>query len=283
MKNVFIILVVLLVVSVAAQAAILHVGAAQPYTTIQAAVNASAYYDEIVIHAGVYIEDVSLVDKNYMTIRANTGDKAVVRGSFSFWNPSSATWSDNNLIKGLYFDRTGFASGWAAQHQYSRNNTYENVVFYGNNTSGSHGIYGNLEYGLNILRNSTVYGLYIPYSNGYAAGLHVMDSIIAFNGGQSYNYPGYAGAAMYSDYYSNPSGFPGLPTYVGSTTGTISSDPLFYSTDPTSPYFLWLSLSSPANNADEQGTNMGALPTIPEPATMVLLGLGVTLLRRNRR
>jgi len=277
MRNVFVILFVLLV-SVAAQAAILHVGTGQTYTTIQGAVNAAGTGDEVIIHAGVYTETVSLVDKNNMIIRANIGDKAVVRGTFSFWNPSSATWSDNNLIKGLYFDRTGFTGGWATTHQYSRNNTYENVVFYGDN-SGSGGIYGYCEYGLNTARNSTFYRVMYPSEGGYASGLHVFDSIVAFSGGSAGSNSNGA-TVQYSDYYMNPAGSE-MPSNISNTTGNINLDPLFYSTNPASPYFLWLSLSSPANNADGQGTNMGALPTIPEPVTIMLLGLGALALRKR--
>jgi len=118
-----------------------------------------------------------------------------------------------------------------------------------------------------------------PYSAGYGSGLHVYDSIIAESLYDPYNYPGWAGIATYSTFYNA-----NLPTAVGSTTGTIFSDPLFASTNPADPHFLWLSsASSPAHLADEQGDNMGALPTVPEPATMSLLGLGALAMIKRKR
>jgi len=240
-------------------AALLEVGPGKTYTTIQAAVNAAVTGDEIKIYAGTYVETVTLTNKNYLYIHANGTDRVTLKGGFSLYNPSSATWSDNNLIEGIFVDKTGAASGWAVTHQYARNNEYRNCIFYGDN-SGACGIYGYLEYGLNIARHCTFYGLNIPSEGGYASGLHFFDSIVAFNSSISYN--SNAGAATYSDFYHNPTG-PGLPTLIGSTTGTIYVDPLFISTDPYSPNFLAPSVSSPCKGTASDGNDMGASPRAP--------------------
>jgi len=97
-------------------ASTLEVGAGKPYATIQAAVNAAAGGDEIKIYAGTYAETVLVTDKENLYIHANDGDKVVVDGGFNMYNASSATWTQNNLIEGLWFDRTGDASGWAVQY-----------------------------------------------------------------------------------------------------------------------------------------------------------------------
>jgi hypothetical protein len=63
----------------------------------------------------------------------------------------------------------------------------------------------------------------------------------------------------------------------------ISANPLFVSTDPINPYFLWLTQNSPCSGTGMNSTNMGSQLTIPEPATITLLGLaGLALLKRNR-
>ena len=261
-------LVAMLALATVGSAAVLEVGPGQAYTAIQTAVNASADGDEIVIHAGTYNETVSFTDKENLYVHASAGDKVVINGTLSLYNSSSATWTQNNTFERLWVDVTGETSGWAVSGQYDRSNTFDHCVFFGDG-SGAGGFYDYLAYGLDNVYNSTFYGLSTPYSEGYASGLHVFDSIIAFNSDQPAN-GGYAGVATYSDYYDNSS----LPANVGDTTGTIHLDPLFASTDPSDPHFLWLSENSPCNDADEQGDNMGALPTVPEPATMVLLGLG---------
>jgi len=277
-KKMLVILVAVGMMAVGVQAA-LEVGVGKTYSTIQAAVDAAVNFDEIIIYAGVYNETVTITGKNDMKVYANPGDKVVIKGGLNLYNPSGS-WSDRNTFKELWIDRSGFASGWAVSHQYARNNTYQNCVFFGDN-SGSNGIYGYLEYGLNNARHCTFYGLNIPYSHNYASGLHVFDSIVAFNGGQSYNYSApYNGVATYSDYYKNPVN-PGIPDNVGSTTGTINQDPQFFSTDPTSPYFLCLGPMSPCNGTAQDGMNMGALPTVPEPMSMLLLSLGALMLRKR--
>jgi hypothetical protein len=81
----------------------------------------------------------------------------------------------------------------------------------------------------------------------------------------------------------------------GTTTGWVSRsssltnvNPLFYSTDPNSPYYMYLSPSVSAqiaNGASDGGT-MGARPVygVPEPSAVALLGLcGLLMIRRAGR
>ena len=288
MKKVMLNLVVVLVVCGLSQAALLEVGPGKTYSTIQAAIDASQWNevaygdgtgDTIVVYEGIYTETVTIADKRYLNIMANPGDKVVLKGTFSLWNSSSATWTDWNTISGFYIDKTGTASGWAIQSQYARSNNFENLVIYGDN-SGAGAAYGYLLYGLNWIKNSTIYGIMTPYNGGYASGFHVKDTIVAFNGAGAAN--SNPGVVQYSNFYNNPD-VPGWPANIGDTTGSISADPLFYSVDPDSPYFLWLSMNSPSHLTGSDGANMGALPTIPEPATILLLGAGLVAVIRKRK
>lgn len=278
-------LVVVLMVCGLSHAALLEVGPGKTYSTIQAAIDASQWEegtgDTIVVYGGTYTETVTITDKRYLTIMANPGDKVVLEGTFRLWNSSSATWTDNNTISGFYIDKTGAASGWAIQTQYARSNNFENLVIYGDN-SGAGGAYGYLLYGLNWIKNSTIYGVKNPYSGGYASGFHVKDSIVAFNSAGAANASDKPGVVQYSNFYNNPD-VPGWPVNIADTTGSISEEPLFYSVDPDSPYFLWLSTNSPSHLTGSDGSNMGALPTIPEPATILLLGAGLAAVVRKKK
>ena len=275
----FAVALVLVVLMAAWASGALEVGPGKTYSTIQAAIDAAADGSEIIIYEGTYVETVAITGLSNLNIHAAGTDQVTVKGTFNLSSPTSTIVCENNLVEGLYFDKRGASSGWAVQHSYARNNTYKNCVFYGDG-SGASGIYGNLSYGLNLARHSTFYGLGSPYSAGYGNGLHVFDSIVAFNLYQPYNYSGWNGVAKYSNYYNNPD-IPNLPTYVGDTTGTVTGNPQFYSTDPASEYFLYLNPGSPGHETAEDGLNMGALPTVPEPISVLLLGLGAFVWRKR--
>jgi len=244
--------------SVPASAAVLDVGPSRTYTTIQDAIDAANDADEIIIYEADYAEDVTITNLSLLHIHANGSDRVTVKGMFNLYNATSATWTDNNIIEGIIFDQSSKSSGWCVQHQYARNNEYKHCIFMGNGF-GVNGVYGYLQYGLNIARHCTFYGLELPYSNGYASGLHVFDSIIAFNTAQPSNASGYSGVATYSNFYENSL----LPVEVGATTGTIFQDPNFVSTDPFSPNFLVLDASSACIGTASDATDMGANPKQP--------------------
>ena len=288
MKKFTLNLVVVLMVCGLSQAALLEVGPGKTYSTVQAAINDSQWSqvsygngtgDTIVVYEGTYTETVTITDKRYLNIMANPGDKVVLQGTFNLHNATSATWSDWNTISGFYIDKTGASSGWAIRGQYARSNNFENLVIYGDG-SGAGGVYSIASYGLNWLKNSTVYGVHSPYGHGHNSGLHVKDSIVAFNAAGANNQN--SGVVQYSNFYNNPN-VPGWPSAIGDTTGSISADPLFYSVDPDSPYFLWLSTNSPSHLTGSDGANMGALSTIPEPATILLLGAGLVAVVRKKK
>lgn len=80
----------------------------------------------------------------------------------------------------------------------------------------------------------------------------------------------------------------------GTTTGWVSLsnsltnvNPLFYSTDPNSPYYMYLSpaVSAQIANGASDGGYMGARPVygVPEPASGAILALGGLLLIRRKR
>jgi hypothetical protein len=91
-------------------------------------------------------------------------------------------------------------------------------------------------------------------------------------------------AVTNSAFWSNDDGArTGWTTVSGSLTNV---QPLFYSTDPNSPDFMYLSpsISSQVANGASDGGYMGARPVygIPEPASLSLVGLGALATIRQR-
>jgi len=266
--------------SVPVEAAILEVGSGKPYSTIQDAVNAASGGDEIIVYPGTYNETVS-VQKSDLTIRAyanpgditSVADRVTVVGGFSLYQ------AERNLFQGFYVQPTYSTACYS--YQVSRNNTWRYMVVYGNTDRAAFG--GANMYGSDILEHVTVYDMAIGGSYGYASSARVSDMISAFNADGWYSSDG--SPISYSNWYDNPTGDSGYddPGAIEDPNTTISADPLFYSTNPSDDYFLWLNPGSPSENVGSDGTNMGALPTIPEPVTIVLLGLGGVcgLLRRR--
>jgi hypothetical protein len=74
-----IILILLLFVIAKVNAIDLHVGEGQKYTTIQDAVDAASSGDKIIIHEGIYREEVRIA-KDGITITSNPGDEVIVKG-----------------------------------------------------------------------------------------------------------------------------------------------------------------------------------------------------------
>jgi hypothetical protein len=263
-------------VTVVAQAGILHVGGGQTYATIQAAFNAAVTGDEVVIHAGTYTTQAGVVGKSNLYIHNATGEKVVINGGLYFNNSS-----EGSTVEGLYIKPTGCVG---IQNYYvgGRGNTYKNLTFF-NGDNGRAAIYGDSMYGNDNLVNITIYNCDYALSYNYASSTSIKNVIIANSrsSGALYSYNG--SAITYSNFWMNPttSGYEGTGMIEDSTC--ISLDPLFYSTDPSSPYFLWLAQNSPSSGTGLNGVNMGSQLTIPEPATITLFGLaGLALLKRNR-
>lgn len=90
----------------ATTAATLHVGAGQTYATIQAAVNASSPGDEIIIHDGTYVENVtvshalSIVSQDFLDNGENDG--AILNAGFNYMSGLTIT-AANVSVEGLSF------------------------------------------------------------------------------------------------------------------------------------------------------------------------------------
>jgi len=235
-----------------------HVGDGCLYSTIQEAVNAADPCDHIIVHEGIYFESVTLdvtADQYELTIAAYAGDKVLIVGGINIQGDSApVTYNEKNLIKGLYIQPT---SSTGCYSSYARNNTWQNVVVYGNPASAAFG--GVDMNGQDAIEHCSVQGCGSIGSYGTDSSAVVSDMVAAFNaGGWS---SGDSSPITFSDWYNNPS----VSGYDGSGAdedGTcISSDPLFVTTYSNSEYFLLLkTASSPCVGTGSEGSNMGALP-----------------------
>ena len=226
----------------------LHVGAGQTYSTIQSAVNASVEYDEIIVHGGVYSETVSLSSKSNRTIRANSGNKVLIKGGFSLYEAA------NNLFEGFYVEPTSSTACYS--NDVSRNNTWRNIVVYGNNSQSAFG--GSSMYGSDIIEHCTIYDCLKGGSYGSSSSAIMTDSILAFNAD---GWSSSSGSAIsYSNWYDNPTGDSGYSDPGVSADGTcISADPLFALINPYDLDFLiQLNSGSPCIGTASDSGNMGA-------------------------
>jgi hypothetical protein len=290
-RKVLLAIAIMFLAGTVANAAVLEVGPGKPYADIASAI-ADAYGgtlvysnwglnvpgDEIVVYAGTYA-GFSLTgnDMDLITVRAykdpadcaTPAERVVLTSGVNMNN-----WAEANLIKGFYIaNTTGSASISSGSSACGRMTTYKNMVIYGGPTAISE----YLQYGQNRYENCTIYGNDSTLSMGYASGGYPRDTIVAFNTASA------GSSAVYSDYscwYSN-----GTDAGYGSATpgaNDIQVDPLFASTNPADNEFLWLQVGSPCAGTGEFG-DMGALPVVPEPMTLALLGLASTFAIRRRR
>jgi len=250
-----------------APAATLEVGPGKTYTTIQAAIGAAnggtlVYSnqshnipgDEIVVYAGTYAGfTVSGNDMDLLTIRtyknpaecSSVGERATVTGVITL-----TTGAEANLIEGFYVANPRSLDTLQSSNG-SRMNTWKNMVVYG---SANGALFSYSPGGADKFEHCTI------YDNGYVtSGSNLADinnSIVAFND------DGYRGTTSgdYNCLFDNPNPDPG---YGSNPPGAndINSDPVFCSTNPSNAFFLWLTPSSPCNDAAGDGNNMGALPT----------------------
>jgi len=290
----------LILVSGAAEAGTLEVGSGKAYSTIQSAVDAAYSGDEVIVYPGVYSEFVVVYNKDNMNIHANVlpedidgsvANRVTVQGGFQL---STAV---GNVVQGFYVTQgpvgnipTSPAARGALDIQgysYSENNEWRDMVVYDVNTDLA-AFGGASDWKWNKIYDCTVYDN--PKAADYAtySGQSVYNTVIAFNDDAYYAGTGYGAYVRYSNWYQNPvaSGFGINGVHdsggnIGYATG--GSDPLLSSTNPADNDFLWLTPSSPGVGTADDGGNMGALPVIPEPATLALLAMAGALALRRRR
>jgi len=240
----------------------LRVGLGQTYRTIQSAVDEAEPSDTIMVHAGIYEEVVyldSACGKEGLVICANIGDKVIIKGKFILKGTSSNL-CENNLIKDFYIEPT---SSYACYNEYARNNHWRNLVIYSDGTIT--GFSGTHMYGLDIIEHCTVYNCLYPGVYAYSSSAIVRNSILA-NCANGWKASNHKSTYSYTNWYNNPDPQPGwendmVVEYPFDKGRCLSCDPRFASTDPDSPFFLWLQIYSACINAAEQGDNVGALPT----------------------
>jgi parallel beta-helix repeat protein len=73
-----------------------HVGPGQQYSTIQAAVNAASDGDRIIVHPGIYVESVLILNKTLTLMAYNYSDMPVIIGSPCF-NVTSLKYNDISI------------------------------------------------------------------------------------------------------------------------------------------------------------------------------------------
>ena len=268
-----------------ARAVVYEVGVGKPYATIQSAVDAAAAaeglpghvpYPTILIHSGVYNELVEIpFDPDFSTsgaglndgwqIKAAPGAFPVIRGHMIFMFGR-----EEFLIEGLVIDNRNSTNplqyaGLNFHGGTTRGHTVRDCVVFGVNNDGVFGsaaVRGNFTYGGNTLDRVTVYDVDYGIVANTDASFQVRNSIVA----NSRHYgisstPGSASSVAYSNFYNN------LPNYTGNIVDGGNNvnhpngvDPMFVSTDPDHPYFLWLRPDSPMVGAGEGGVNLGGRP-----------------------
>ncbi|MFH1614999.1 MAG: PEP-CTERM sorting domain-containing protein [Planctomycetota bacterium] len=313
---VFMLVLVIVVVLFApmTKAAVIEVGlSGYAYDNIQDAYHSASSGDEIVVHAGTYTKlwgDYSLytaydwtaggaptVEKRDIVIRAAGDGPAIMKGVLGL--SGLAVGVHNITIDGLYINPETVANKCGVQIHpsgfYMEGCTVRNVVVYGE--ALQRGVYFRnppAEHGQHLVEhctfiNTTGVGGYKGLDdrmNGTKTAdmVPIMRSNISvgFEHGFYSWYGGPGETFTYSDGYGNTVANYQPASYKG--VGSVELDPVFYSLDPANPNFLYLSPGSPiaVQVGAHDGTYMGALPVIPEPATLALLGLGALVLRRKR-
>jgi hypothetical protein len=291
------------------RAAILEVGSGQTYTNIQAAWNAASSGDTIQIHAGVYsptggaqyalLNRASSSDtgKNNITIEAAGDGRVTVNSGFAFFGTTDGKTGDIT-VEGLYFNTSDSHSNKIGMYlradagQTLLGMTVRDNVFYGDfaqaiytygpGTQGEHLIEHNTVYGSG---SGTTFGIRDLATRGGISGstAPIIRDNIVINTITGY-YSGSTDLTFdYSDGYDNTTNFSST-SRKGSTS--VEVDPLFASTNPADPHFLYLSANSPASvtQGAHDGTYMGALSVVPEPSCLGLFGIAAAgLLPRLRR
>jgi hypothetical protein len=287
------------------------VGSGQTYANIQTAWNAASSGDTIQIHAGVYSPTggaaYALIDrgsqndpgKNNITIQAAGDGRVTVNSGFAFYGTTDGNMG-NITVEGLYFNTGDSHSNGIGMYLRAdtgqtllgmtiRDNVFygtfvEAIYTYGSGIQGGHLIENNTDYGSG---SDTAYGIRDLATRGAGSTTPIIQDNIVVNADTGY-YSGSPNLTFnYSDSYGNTTNFSST-SRKGSTS--IEVDPLFASTNPTDADFLYLSGNSPLSvtQGAHDGTYMGALDVVPEPSSVVLLGIAAagllpSLGRRSRR
>lgn len=291
-----------------AQAVLFEVGPGKPYATIQGAVDAAALLDvggsgmhnqppadpvDIVVYAGTYTENVNIPPdltasfngpNDSWKIRSNPGDKVLVVGGINVGIDRDKSTFDGINVKAV--GRSGYFFG-----QTARSNTIKNAFVYGGNSTAVNfgGIVMDRLFGHNVFDHLTIWDMTFGIISSTNSNWVMTNGIVAGSGTYGMGlFSGNPNTMSYSNIYNFPvdncntngvlgdcSGFPDGGNNVLYPFGL---DPEFASTDPNDPHFLWLAQTSPsAGTGSSAGAytmgqfNMGALPAVPEPATMCLL------------
>ncbi len=262
-----------------------EVGVGRPYQTIQSAIDAAANAEgqpdhtpnpTILIHGGVYNELVEIpFDPDFSTngagvndgwtIRAAPNESVVLRGHMLFFFGR-----ENFLIEGLVIDNSnsGNPSLYAGINFHggtTRGNTVRNCVVYGVNNDGTFGnpaVRGNLTYGANTLDHVTLFDVDYGITANTNAFFDVKNSIVTESNHYGiFSTPGSASTVSSSNFFNNAPNYEGNIVNGGNNVGhPVGVDPMFVSTDPANPYFLWLRPDSPMVGAGEAGSNLGGRP-----------------------
>lgn len=272
---------------------------------------------------GIRLNDVSQFQIEGLTIKDTGGDGILINGSPTGYSQDLVIRNlvlDNNYRQGisvisaknLLIDNVAFlnTNGTAPQagidfepdfpDQVLQNITVRNSIF---SSNGGHGI----QFATGMMADPSQADITITnitsYGNGYSGlyiyyyplpGVKIKNSLFVGNPDYgAYVTRGNADASMmnsidYSAFWGNKYGFGG---WAKNGPGTISNtNPLFYSTDPSSEWFMYLdpAVSNNILHGADDGSYMGARPLygtlIPEPATAgMLAGIGIVLMARRPR
>jgi hypothetical protein len=272
---------VVVAASLMTRAATYEVGAAKPFTSIQSALdqaqadllnNVYSVPATITVYSGTYNEQVfvpadptnnQFINTKYdgWTLQAAPNANVLVRGSITFGsNKEFMTLDGINIDNSNAGDADPFLdSALNFDGVTSRDNTFKNAVIYGLNPDDN-AVRGNFSYGVNTLDHVTIYGVDYGMTGNSNAAFVVKNSIIAGSANRGF-FSTQPSSIQYSDVYGNNPNFGGGQSNDGGNLNFGTGlDPLFVTTDPNNPYFLYLNPLSPAAHTGQGNTNMGARP-----------------------
>jgi len=295
-KKFLLVIAAMFLVATAADAATLEVGSGKTYSTIQDAVDAATpgqvsygdrpndtLGDTIVVYPGNYAGWIMPGGYDCMTVKASINPMDQTSASQRVTLNTRIHFPDGgegSLIEGFYINNT-VSTHAISEWSLSRLNTFKNIIIYG--TPGVNaGFFGIRKWGQSTVLNCTIFDNGKGIQMGASSQTNLNNSIVAFNDDMNGSVSSGYSYGDYNCYYLNGTGN-GYGTYDTPGANDLNVDPLFASTNPVDDDFLWLAETSPCDQAASDGGNMGALPTVPEPMTLALLGLAGSFVLRRRR